>query len=246
MDWAFAFFVAAGFFAQLVDGALGMGFGVISTSIMLGLGLSPAHASASVHAAEVFTTAASGAAHLRFGNVDRRLFMRLLVPGCVGGSLGAYLLVSLPGDRLKPFVGAYLLVMGCVILYRAFHPAAPRAMGAGLYPLAFAGGTLDAIGGGGWGPIVTSTLVARGGDSRLTVGSVNLAEFFVTVCESLAFIVTLGAMPWKPILGIIVGGVAAAPLAAWLTGRIPTRRLTGLVGVLVILYSARIIWKSLP
>ncbi|MGQ9585619.1 MAG: sulfite exporter TauE/SafE family protein, partial [Anaerolineae bacterium] len=196
MDLSFLLFVAVGFVAQIVDGALGMAYGVTSTSFLLGLGIpfiTPAVASASVHASEIFTTAVSGLSHLRFGNVDRSLFKRLLIPGVIGGALGAYVLTAVPGRLIKPFVALYLMAMGLLILRRAFQkkkesPLTTRFV----LPLGIIGGFFDAIGGGGWGPIVTSTLVARGKNPRFAVGSVNLAEFFVTLAESVTFVLTIG------------------------------------------------------
>jgi len=238
-------FVLVGFIAQIIDGTLGMAYGVTSTSFVLSLGVPPALASASVHASEIFTSAASGLAHLRFGNVDRNLFRRLVLPGVVGGTLGAYLLTALPGERMRPWVALYLLAMGVVILVRAFRRIrAERARGR-IVPLGFIGGFFDALGGGGWGPIVTSTLVARGNAPRFAVGSVNLAEFFVSVAESIVFFTLLGLIHWKIIIGLILGGVLAAPLAAHLCKRIPARALMILVGLLITILSLRTIYRAL-
>ena len=239
-------FIIVGFVAQMIDGALGMAYGVSSTTFLLSLGVSPALASASVHTAEVATTAISGLSHLRLGNVDRELFSRLLIPGVIGGVVGAYILTSVPGDVIKPIISMYLLLMGLVILRKSFVPpredVPPRRH---LAPLGLIGGFFDAIGGGGWGPIVTSTLVATGNHPRFAIGSVNIAEFFVTVCESVTFFLTLGAMRWETVLGLLVGGVAAAPLAAYVCARLPARTLMRLVGSLIVLLSLRTLYMAL-
>jgi uncharacterized membrane protein YfcA len=235
--------IGVGFLAQLIDGTLGMAYGTVSTAFLLSLGLPPAIASASVHTAEVFTSGVSGLFHLRFGNVDRGLFRRLVVPGVLGGMLGAYVLTAVPASRIRSIVAAYLLGMGGVILWRTLRrpPSGPLRPGAGVPLLGFVGGFLDAVGGGGWGPIVTSTLVARGNHPRQTVGSVNLAEFFVTVAQSATFLAILGLTHGRIVLGLIAGGVMAAPVAAYLARRLPTRLLMGLVGVLIIVLSLRVL-----
>ena len=233
-------FAAVGFAAQLVDGALGMAYGVSATTVLLSLGVAPAVASASVHAAEVVTTGVSGASHWWFGNVDRDLFRRLVVPGMIGGALGAYLLASLPGETMRPLVSAYLLVMGVVILWKAVRgrrpgPDRPHR----LIPLGLGGGFVDAVGGGGWGPIVASTLLGRGATPRYAIGSVNCAEFFVTATISATFIFTIGLELWPIIAGLILGGALAAPFAAYVIQRMPDRPLMILVAVLVMLLSLR-------
>ena len=178
----FLLFIAVGLAAQMVDGAIGMAYGVISTSVLLSVGIPPATASAAVHTAETFTTGASGLAHWRLGNIDRGLIWRLAVPGMIGGAIGAYLLTAIPGEAIRPYVSGYLLLLGLFILWKAVNP---RPVGAPppsrVAPLGFAGGVLDSIGGGGWGPIVTSTLLGQGATPRYAIGSVNLAEFFVTL-----------------------------------------------------------------
>ncbi|MGQ9567758.1 MAG: sulfite exporter TauE/SafE family protein [Anaerolineae bacterium] len=254
MDVGIFLYVAVGFAAQMVDGALGMAYGVMSASLLLGLGvpaITPAVASASVHVAKIFTTAVSGLAHLRFGNVDKGLFRRLVIPGAIGGVLGAYVLTALPGDWIRPLVALYLMVMGVLVLQRALRQGkdlAPPLAARFLFPLGGIGGFCDAIGGGGWGPIVTSTLVARGSNPRSAIGSVNLAEFFVTLAESIAFVLTLGqglVQMGQVILGLVLGGVVAAPVAASICRRVPVRGLMGAVGVLIILLSARTILLAL-
>jgi uncharacterized membrane protein YfcA len=238
-------FIVVGFVAQVIDGALGMAYGVSSTSFLLSLGISPAAASASVHAAEIVTSGVSGLSHLRLGNVDTNLFKRLLIPGVIGGVLGAYILTALPASTIKPLVSVYLVAMGLLILRKSFKEMQQEPMRQHLTPLALAGGFFDAIGGGGWGPIVTSTLVATGNHPRFVIGSVNLAEFFVTVCESITFILTIGLVHTRIILGLIIGGAVAAPLAAYVCRKLPTRVLMRMVGVLIIALSIRTIYLTL-
>lgn len=234
-----AAYILVGFIAQMIDGTLGMAYGVTATSFLLTLGLAPAAASASVHAAEVVTTGFPGLAHSSLGNVDRYLVKRLVLSGVVGAVSGAYILVSIPGGTIKPFVAAYLLVMGLVILSKALRKATQGKVRTRLVPLGLAGGFLDAIGGGGWGPIVASTLVARGNSPRFTIGSVNFAEFFVTVAASVTFVLTIGLSHWHAIVGLAVGGAVASPIAAYACKRAPTRVLMLLVGILIVGLSMR-------
>jgi uncharacterized protein len=242
----FLLFVAVGFIAQMVDGAIGMAYGVTSTSVLLSVGVAPATASAAVHAAEVFTTGASGLAHWRFGNIDRSLIWRLAIPGMIGGALGAYVLTSIPGEVIRPYVSGYLLLLGLFILWKA--ASARPAVGpppSRVAPLGFVGGVFDAIGGGGWGPIVTSTLLGQGTTPRYAIGSVNLAEFFVTLTISATFLFTIGLTLWPIIAGLVVGGVLAAPFAAYATKRLPDKVLMVLVGCVVVLLSSRSLLKVL-
>lgn len=240
------FYVLVGFLAQMVDGAIGMAYGVTSTSVMLSFGVPPATASACVHAAETFTTGASGLAHWKFGNVDRRLIWRLAIPGAIGGAIGAYVLTTIPGDVVKPFISAYLLLIGIFIIYKGVHRRhsfvddPPNNVA----PLGFIGGFVDAIGGGGWGPIVTSTLLGQGNHPRYTIGSVSLAEFFVTLTISATFVATIGLSLWPIIFGLIIGGVIAAPFAAYAAKHLPPKLLMILVGTVVILLSARTIYLA--
>ena len=246
MEINIIWFILVGFFAQMIDGALGMAYGVSSTSVLLALGLPAAAASASVHTAEVFTTAVSGLSHFRIGNVDKTIIKRLIIPGVIGGATGAYLLSQIPGDIIKPFVSAYLVIMGFVVLRKALvknHQS--RRVIDHLVPLGLVGGFFDAIGGGGWGPIVTTTLVARGNDPRYSIGSVNASEFFVTFVQSITFILTIGLTYWQISLGLLIGGVIAAPLAAIIARRAPTRVLMGMVGVIIIFLSVRTIYLSI-
>lgn len=240
----FLFYVAIGFAAQLVDGALGMAYGITASSLLLGLGVPPAVASATVHAAECFTTGTSALSHHAFGNIDRTLFRRLLLPGMIGAAVGAYLLASLPGDALRPWIAGYLLLMGGVIVLKAFRDFPPRRVSSHLVPLGFFGAMVDAIGGGGWGPIVASNLLARGNEFRITVGSVNAVEFFVTLTASIMFLLTIGVSHWSIIVALAIGGVLAAPIGAWLVGHVRPRPMLCVVGLLVMGQSARTLLKS--
>lgn len=235
-------FILVGFIAQIIDGALGMAYGVSATSFLLTFGVSPAIASASVHAAEVFTTAVSGIAHFRLGNTQKLLILRLIVPGMIGAILGAYILTTIPGDIIKPFVSLYLMIMGILILIKAFREVAPKVVQSHLIPLGLVGGFLDAVGGGGWGPIVTSTLIARGHHPRFAIGSVNATEFFITLSQTITFILAIGLSYWQAILGLAIGGVVAAPLAAYLAKRVRIKTLMILVGVLIIVLSLRTLY----
>jgi len=244
IDRTVLIFIAGGFIAQMVDGALGMAYGVTATTFLLSFGITPAAASASVHASEIFTTGASGLMHLRFKNVNTKLFRSLLLPGILGAILGAYILSSLEeySSYLKPMVAVYTMVLGILIIAKAIKKVKTRRRIKRVGGLAFAGAFLDSIGGGGWGPIVSSTLIARGRSWRYTIGSVNLAEFFITLTSSLTFFTIIGIQHWYVILGLIIGGVIAAPLAALMTSRIPVRAGLITVGVVVIIVSLRIIY----
>ena len=234
-------FAAVGFAAQLVDGALGMAYGLTGTSVMLALGYPPAVASASVHAAEVFTTAVSGYSHWRLGNIDWVFVRRLALPGMLGGAVGAYVLTAAPGEVIAPIVNGYLFLMGAWILWKALHKERPSRdhPPSWIGTLGLGGGFLDAIGGGGWGPMVTSTLLGHGTTPRFTIGSVNFAEFFVTVTISATFLGTVGFELWPIVAGLIVGGALAAPVAAYAAKAIPDRPLMILVGSVIVLLSLR-------
>ena len=233
----FFWFVLIGLAAQLVDGALGMAYGLVSSSVLLGMGLPPAQVSASIHAAEVFTTGASGASHIALGNVDRRLFLRLAIPGVVGGVIGAYVLTQLPGYLIRPFVYAYLLVLAVLILVRASGRMVPRREVRRVPVLGFFAGLLDASGGGGWGPLATSTLLAGGGQARTVIGSVNAAEFVVTLAVSITFFLSIGIEHLQIVLGLLVGGMIAAPVAALLVRRVREKWVLVAVGLLVLCIS---------
>ncbi|WP_348536056.1 sulfite exporter TauE/SafE family protein [Labrys sp. LIt4] len=237
---------AVGLLAQIVDGALGMAYGVTSTTFLLSAGVPPAAASASVHIAEIFTTGFSGLAHWRLGNVDGRLFARLLIPGVVGAVLGAYLVTTIDGELLAPWISAYLLLLGLYIVSKAFRTIHVRTdPPTFVAPLAVAGGFVDAIGGGGWGPVVTTSLLGTGQDPRTTIGSVNAAEFFLAIASGFSFALLGGFTHWTTIAGLVFGGLFAAPLAALLVRQLPTRALLVIVGVLITSLSAWNLWKAL-
>jgi uncharacterized membrane protein YfcA len=242
----FLLFVAVGFAAQLIDGAIGMAYGLLSTSILLSLGITPAVASASVHTAEIFTTGASGLAHWRFGNVNWSVVKRLAIPGMVGGFIGAYILSSIDAQTVRPIVAIYLATMGIWILVKAVrHKQLAEMQPRYVQPLGFVGGFLDAIGGGGWGPIVASTMLGQGTQARKTVGSTNAAEFFVTSTISFTFLGTIGLELWPIILGLIVGGVLAAPIAAYTVGKLPDRLVMTVVALVICGIAAIQIFREL-
>jgi uncharacterized membrane protein YfcA len=246
MEDSFLIFLLVGFLAQIVDGALGMAYGVVSSSVLLSFGVSPAAASASVHAAEVFTTAASAGSHIWHRNVNWRLFRILAPAGIIGGVLGTYIVTSIDGAVLRPIVAAYLGGMGVYILYRAYRAAQPITQHKAKFvsPLGAIGGFMDAIGGGGWGPIVTTGLIGTGGAPRPMIGTVNTAEFFLTAAVSAAFLAAILTGHWQEagdlqdyvwaVAGLILGGVMAAPFAGYITRILPQRTLMTLVGTLIL------------
>jgi uncharacterized membrane protein YfcA len=227
--------VAVGLLAQAIDGALGMAYGITSSSFLLAAGAPPAMASGATHLAEVFTTGISGVSHLRMGNVHKKLFLSLLLPGVVGALVGVYILGHVDGSILKPFVSAYLLVMGVYVFAKAFrHVDVKRSIQSRkVVALAFTGGLMDTTGGGGWGPIVTTSLVGAGNDPRTTIGSVNLAEFFLTVTVAASFLSILDQTVWVLVAGLAVGGLIAAPFAALMTRHLRAKVLLMLVGGLI-------------
>jgi uncharacterized membrane protein YfcA len=231
-------FFAVGFGAQLIDGALGLAFWGLSNTAPLAFGLPPAHTSALVHTAEIFTTSASAASHLYHRNVDWRLIARLGITGVLGAILGAWILSNIEVGAARRFVYIYLLVMGIYILWKSVRIAlAPRAPAGWTAVLGFGAGFLDATGGGGWGPMTTSTLVGSGHAPRYSVGSVNTAEFFVTVAAATTFFAELGAVPLDHFIPLVLGGVLAAPLGGWIVKRLPARGLMTAVGCLIVLVS---------
>ncbi len=241
----FGLFLAVGFFAQLVDGAVGMAYGVISSSVLLAFGVPPAQASATIHVAECFTTGASGASHIAHKNIDWRLFWRLAPAGVAGGVVGAYLLTEFNVTFIKAVVIAYLGLLGVYMLSRALRGLGQEPPHLNhVVPLGVVGGFLDASGGGGWGPIVSSTLLGRGHTPRYVIGSVNTAEFVVTIAISMTFLWALltgrfeiagGALSGGAALaGLILGGLIAAPLAGYVTKIAPARLLLGAAALLVI------------
>jgi uncharacterized membrane protein YfcA len=246
----FWIFLVVGFAAQLIDGALGMGYGVISSVVLLASGVPPAHTSAAVHSAKLFTTAASGASHLLHGNVDRRVFWLLGLAGVVGGVAGVLFLTQVPSEVIRPYVFGYLLLTGILILWRSFREGKERHAlpGGFVAPLGGVGGFLDAVGGGGWGPVVTSSLIGAGASPRQVVGTVNAAEFVVTCAVVAAFATTLLSGFWSegrgllnhllPIAGLVIGGLPSAALAGFLVKRAPRRAMTFMVSLLVIVLSS--------
>lgn len=232
-------FVAVGFVAQMVDGAIGMAYGTSVTSVLLSLGVPPAIASASVHTAEIFTCGASGAAHWHAGNVRLPMVLRLALPGAIGGAIGAWLLSGLEGRYVRPAISLYLMALGGLILWRARRAKEVRDPPKRLTLLGLSGGFLSAVGGGGWGPLVTSTLIGGGHQPRFAIGSTNAAEFFVTLCISATFLTTIGLELWPVILGLVLGGVLAAPFAALVTKHLPDRPMMVIVAVVIFVLALR-------
>lgn len=231
------FFILIGFIAQFIDGSLGMAYGISANTLLLSLGISPVQASASIHIAELFTTSVSGFFHYGFGNVDMGLVKKLIIPGMVGATAGALFLVWLPVDIMKMLVGFYLLIMGSTILYKAYRNVIAENVRHHVVPLGFFGGFLDAAGGGGWGTIVASTLVAKGSIPRLAIGTVNAAEFFVAMTSSLVFIVSIISLNWTIVLGLALGGALSAPFAAYFAKRVPARIFMVMIGIAIMLLS---------
>jgi uncharacterized membrane protein YfcA len=242
----FFIFVLGGFIAQMIDGSLGMAYGVTASTFLMSFGVSPAAASASIHASEIFTSGVSGLSHLKFQNVNKRLFKTLLIPGVLGAIAGAYILSSFEEYNfiLRPIVATYTLILGIVIIIKARNIQPKRRKTKNVPALAGFGGFMDSIGGGGWGPIVATTLIARGRNPRYTIGSVNLAEFFVSFASSITFFISIGIGYFQIIAGLIVGGILAAPIAAHLVRKIPVKKMLVVVGVVVIIVSIRLIALS--
>ncbi|MDF3025908.1 MAG: siroheme synthase [Fluviicola sp.] len=238
----FAYFVLAGFIAQMIDGALGMAYGVSATTFLLSYGITPAVSSMAVHASEIFTSGVSGIMHLRFGNVNNRLFRSILIPGVLGAIVGAYVLTEFESynDIIKPIVSAYTLFLGGLIIYKVLRKKQARKKVTKVGWLGLLGGFLDSIGGGGWGPVVSSTLIARGKHPRMIVGSVNLAEFFVSLASSFTFFTVIGTSNvWQPLAGLVLGGVCAAPIAAYLASKLNIKAMMLFVGIVVVIVSLR-------
>jgi len=250
LDWeALLPFIMIGFAAQIVDGSLGMAFGVISSTLLVSvMGVPPARASAGVHMVEMFTTGASGISHIALGNVDWKLFARIAIPGIVGGVLGAYVLSNIDASVARPLVMLYLTTIGFYLLYKALtFPAAPKARTAKVVvPLGLVGGFLDATGGGGWGPIVTSNLLLQGSDVRKTIGTVNSAEFLITTAISATFILTIGFEAFTLVTaGLLIGGITAAPFGAIVAKFVPIRTLMLMVGVVLTATSMFSLYRAL-
>lgn len=244
LDANFHWMILAGFLAQLVDGALGMGYGVTSATILNSAGIAPAAISGSIHTAEMFASGASGYSHYRFGNVNKKLFKALLIPGIIGAVLGAILLTKMGQTHLiylRPIMAAYTMLLGIRILVNAFRMNKPQQKFKHYGWLAGFGGFLDSFGGGGWGPIVTTTLITKGRSPKYVIGSVSLTEFFVTLASAFTFFTMLGVTHWQVILALVVGGLIAAPIAAKLAGRLPKKTSFILLGLLVIFWSSKIL-----
>ena len=247
LDDQFYWLIAAGFLAQMVDGALGMGYGVTSTIALLSMGITLPAISGSIHTAEMFSSGVSGYSHYKFGNVNKQLFKALLIPGVVGAIIGAFLLSKF-GDEyasyIRPLLAAYTLILGGRIILSAFRKSQKPKKVKRVGWLAGAGGFLDSFGGGGWGPLVTSTLISKGRSPKYVIGSVSITEFFVTLASALTFFTFLGVSHWQVIVGLIIGGTLAAPIAAKLAGRLPMKTMFICVGLLVIIWSLRILLKA--
>lgn len=248
VDSSILYYVLGGFIAQMIDGALGMAYGVTATTFLLSVGITPAAASASVHASEVFTSGVSGYMHLKFGNVNSKLFKTLVIPGVIGAILGAYVLSSLEeyAGYIKPIVSIYTLFLGAIIIRKALIKRQEKRQLKKVGWLALFGGYLDSIGGGGWGPIVSSTLIASGRHPKYTIGSVNLTEFFVSLASSITFFSVIGLGYLDVIIGLILGGVIAAPIAARLANKLPVKSMMILVGIVIIIVSLRQIILGVP
>jgi len=242
-------FAFIGLLAQLIDGSLGMAYGVTSSSLLLTFGIAPAVASASVHLAEVVTTAASGASHIKFGNVDKQTVYRLIIPGSIGAFLGATFLSNLPGDLAKPYISLFLLILGLYVLVRFLFNFRPSEEKKKLslsrkqsIPLGLIAGFADATGGGGWGPIATPVLLSKRGISpRKVVGTVDTSEFAIAVSATLGFFISLGweQVNWLWVGALMIGGIIAAPIAAWLVRKLHAQLMGVLVGGFIILVNAR-------
>jgi uncharacterized membrane protein YfcA len=239
-------FILIGFAAQLIDGALGMAYGVISSTLLISLGVPPKVASAGVHTVETFTTGVSAISHVAHRNVNWRLFFRIVIPGMIGGVLGAYVISNIHAEVARPMVLTYLMGIGLYLLYRgAMHKHTEREPKI-VEPLGLLGGFLDAAGGGGWGPIVTSNLMVQGATPRTTIGTVNTAEFFLTLTISATFLVTLGAEAFtRATVGLLIGGIVAAPLGAVIAKRVNADKLLVMVGVVLTLTSGWGVWNFL-
>lgn len=245
-DQNFAVFFAIGVFAQLVDGTLGMGYGATSTSFLLAYGVPPVVSSTAVHVSEMFTTGASALSHHRFGNINKKLVKHLLIPGVLGSITGAYLLSDvISGDIIKPFIAVYMIILAVVIIKKALKKTVVKKKTKKLGILAGFGGFMDSVGGGGWGPIVTSTLLGRGRNPRYTIGSVNAAEFAISFASGITFMLFGGIHGWQVIIGLILGGVISAPLAAYLVNKIKRKPMMVAVGILIILLSLKTLSKLL-
>ncbi len=251
LDRYFLLYVLGGFVAQMIDGALGMAYGVSVTTFLLSLGIpsiTPAIASASMHASEIFTTGSSSLVYMRFKNINIKLFKKLLWPGIVGAILGAISVSFISKENfgfIKPIVAAYTLVLGVIIILRALQiNLRKRDKIRKIFPVALIGGYLDSVGGGGWGPIVTTSLVAGGRNLRYSIGSSHLAKFFVALISTITFFFIIGISHWQIIFGLVVGGMIAAPISIYFSNKIPLKKGLIIVGSLVIIISLKTIIQS--
>jgi uncharacterized membrane protein YfcA len=247
IDITFFQFILVGFIAQMIDGTLGMAYGVSCSSLLLNFGVAPRVATAAVHTAEVFTTGVSGLSHLKFKNIDKQLFFRIVITGVIGAMIGAYLVSEIfDGNVIKPIIAGYLLILGIAILIsgiRNAHRQEKKIKRAEL--LALFGGFMDAVGGGGWGPIVTSNILQQGKNPRETIGTVSTAEFFVTFFSTGIFMFFVGVESWQIVLGLIVGGVIAAPVGALLAAKVNKRILMILIGIVITITSTYTLYKTI-
>ena len=235
----FVLYILVGFIAQMISGTLGMAYGVSGTLFLLSTGVPVSMASASIHTATVATSLASGLSHLFQGNIDKNLFLRLIIPGAIGGVAGSFLLSNFNGAILKPFIYTYLMYMGIRIIitaYKESHHRNPHTKN-GLHVVGFIAGLFDALGGGGWGPIVTTSLISRGYETHKTIGTVDASKFVVALVQVITFSIFISISRWSVIIGLIIGGVLAAPIAAKVCGMIQPKKLMYLVGLLIILTS---------
>jgi hypothetical protein len=239
--------LSIGFFAQIIDGALGMAYGVISTSLLMFNSVPPALASGAVHIAEIFTTASSGVNHWKVGNINKKLLQSLIFPGIVGGVAGVFFITTIDASIVRPWISGYLVIMGCYIFAKAFGKKIFQTIikRKKIVPLAFFGGFIDSIGGGGWGPVVTSTLLGSGHEPKKTIGSVNSAEFFITMVTGFSFALLIGISNWEVVGGLIFGGLIASPIAVRISTKLPTKFLMIFVGLVIISVSLINLIKSL-
>ena len=236
-----------GLIAQIVDGALGMAYGITATTFLLSTGFSPAIASAAIHIAEIFTTGASGLSHWQMGNINPKLFRSLIIPGIIGGITGVFLITNIDASFIRPWIAIYLLIMGFYVFIKAFKIKSFNSdlKKKKIFPLAFFGGFIDSLGGGGWGSVVSSKLLGSGHEPRKTIGSVNAAEFFLTISTGLSFAFLIGIFYWEVVAGLIVGGIIAAPVSAKITSKLPVKYLMIFVGVMIMMLSCINIYKYL-
>ena len=229
--------VTIGIIAQTIDGAIGMAYGVTATTFMLSQGFSPAIASSSVHIAEIFTTGASGLSHWRLNNINKKLFLSLVFPGIIGGLIGVLILTNIDGKTIKPLISVYLIIMGIYIIAKSVKKNLFEDKKVNIKKtsaLALTGGALDAIGGGGWGPVVTTTLISSGHEPKKVIGSVNSSEFFVTLFTGFSFAIFIGVVHPELITGLVLGGVGIAPISAKITTKLPAKLIMIIVGILII------------